>query len=328
MSRSSADGATLKIGAVARLTGLSVHTLRKWEDRYGAVEPRRTEGGERVYTRTDLKRLAYIKRLAESGMALREIGKLSLEALEEAWEQVGDARATGLGTAVPDTVRLMILGDVLPALIQRGGPTSGRLRIVASGDSEHSLARDLGEESADVLVYECPSVRRETRDEVAGLLERLPVSGVIVVYGFGARRHLAELRSPSIASMRAPVDMEELEYVARSLVFGVAASRVSTRDGSAVPLDSDIPEPRLTREAVARIAMSAPRMRCECPHHLADIVLSLRAFEEYSKTCESLNSEDADLHHFLWLSAGRARALFEEAIVRVAEAEGISLDEG
>ena len=41
MSRSSADDANLKIGAVARLTGLSVHTLRKWEDRYGAVEPRR-----------------------------------------------------------------------------------------------------------------------------------------------------------------------------------------------------------------------------------------------------------------------------------------------
>ena len=84
--------ATLKIGAVARLTGVSVHTLRKWEDRYGAVEPRRTEGGGRIYTRTDLKRLALIKRMADAGMSLREMAKLSLEELESAWEQVGAAQ--------------------------------------------------------------------------------------------------------------------------------------------------------------------------------------------------------------------------------------------
>ena len=38
------DG-TLKIGAVSRLTGLSTHTLRKWESRYGVVDPGRSNGG-------------------------------------------------------------------------------------------------------------------------------------------------------------------------------------------------------------------------------------------------------------------------------------------
>lgn len=325
MSRSSADDANLKIGAVARLTGLSVHTLRKWEDRYGAVEPRRTEGGERVYSRTDLKRLAYIKQLAEAGMALREIARLPLEALEEAREQMGGTGAAAIGADVPERVRVIVLGDVLPALIERRDPALGRLNVVASADSERALRGKLGDESADVLVYECPGVRKETREEIAQLLEHLPVRGVIVVYGFGARRHLAALRGPNVASMRAPVDVEELEQMARSLVFGVAASRAGMPDTRVSISEEGVPEPRLTRETIARIATTVPRMRCECPHHLADIVLSLRAFEEYSKTCESLNEEDADLHHYLWLSAGRARALFEDAIVRVAEAEGISL---
>ena len=66
-------------------------------------------------------------------------------------------------------------------------------------------------------------------------------------------------------------------------------------------------------------------MRCECPHHLADIVLSLRAFEDYSKACENRNPDDAALHHYLWRSAAQARALFEDAIVHVAKAEGIEL---
>ena len=68
-------------------------------------------------------------------------------------------------------------------------------------------------------------------------------------------------------------------------------------------------------------------MRCECPHHLADIILGLRAFEEYSEACESRNSEDAALHRYLWRSAAQARALFEDAIEHVARAEGIKLEE-
>lgn len=330
MTRPSPDDntANLKIGAVARLTGISVHTLRKWEDRYGAVEPQRTEGGGRVYTRTDLKRLAYIKRLADAGMALREIGKLSLEELESTWEQVGEAQVSAIGAAVPDKVSIAILGDVLPALIERRGPTSGRLRLAAASDSAEALASALEAEAADILVYECPNVRPETGDEVASLLETLPVSGVIVVYGFGARSHLTALRNPSTAVMRAPVDVDELEHIARGLLYGVAAAASIPRMTDAGRInDEDIPKPRLTRETVARIALTAPRMRCECPHHLADIVLSLRAFEEYSKDCENRNEEDAELHHLLWQSAAVARAVFEDAIMRVAEVEGINLDD-
>ena len=54
------EPARLKIGAVARLTGLSAHNLRKWEERYGAVSPHRTGSGERLYTRDDVRRLILI----------------------------------------------------------------------------------------------------------------------------------------------------------------------------------------------------------------------------------------------------------------------------
>ena len=60
---------------------------------------------------------------------------------------------------------------------------------------------------------------------------------------------------------------------------------------------------------------------------LAELVLSLRAFEDYSAQCEDRNPADAALHRYLWRSAGQARALFEEAMERVADAEGIDLDQ-
>ena len=78
---------------------------------------------------------------------------------------------------------------------------------------------------------------------------------------------------------------------------------------------------------VAKLAQSTPSIKCECPQHLAEIVLSLSAFERYSADCESNNPQDAALHHYLYRSAAQARALFEDAMERVAEAEGIDLGE-
>ena len=43
-------------GAFARELGVSVSVLRLWEQR-GLVSPRRTPGGWRVYSDTDVKRL-------------------------------------------------------------------------------------------------------------------------------------------------------------------------------------------------------------------------------------------------------------------------------
>ena len=73
--------------------------------------------------------------------------------------------------------------------------------------------------------------------------------------------------------------------------------------------------------------MTTPKIRCECPHHLVDIVSSLSAFEDYSAECENRNADDAALHHYLRVIAAKSRALFEDGIVRVAEAEKINLDD-
>ena len=73
------------------------------------------------------------------------------------------------------------------------------------------------------------------------------------------------------------------------------------------------------------MAATVPTVACECPHHLADLVSALRAFEDYSADCESRNEADAALHHYLWRCAAQARAVFEDAIEHVAQAEGIAL---
>ncbi|NJL24882.1 MAG: MerR family DNA-binding transcriptional regulator [Calothrix sp. SM1_5_4] len=49
----------LSIGTVARITGLSEFTLRAWERRYRALEPRRTPSGRRLYSSRTSKNSAF-----------------------------------------------------------------------------------------------------------------------------------------------------------------------------------------------------------------------------------------------------------------------------
>jgi MerR family transcriptional regulator, thiopeptide resistance regulator len=62
-----------RIGEVARLTGLTVRTLRHYDD-IGILEPaERTEAGYRVYADADLRRLYRILALRDMGLPLAEI---------------------------------------------------------------------------------------------------------------------------------------------------------------------------------------------------------------------------------------------------------------
>jgi DNA-binding transcriptional MerR regulator/methylmalonyl-CoA mutase cobalamin-binding subunit len=71
------------LGAVVRMTGLSAHTIRAWERRYGAVRPRRTEGGTRRYTGADVARLRLLRAATEAGYRIGDLAGLTDAAIEE-----------------------------------------------------------------------------------------------------------------------------------------------------------------------------------------------------------------------------------------------------
>ena len=81
------------IRAVARITGLSVDTLRAWERRYEAVLPRRDDRG-RVYSDADVERLKHLAILVERGHAIGTVASLSTRELTRLIEG-SDALAVG-----------------------------------------------------------------------------------------------------------------------------------------------------------------------------------------------------------------------------------------
>ncbi len=62
------------IAAVSKLTGISCHTLRVWERRYGFPVPERSPSGHRRYDRTQVQLLCRLSDLNRSGR--QPIGEL------------------------------------------------------------------------------------------------------------------------------------------------------------------------------------------------------------------------------------------------------------
>ncbi|MFC1556928.1 MerR family transcriptional regulator [candidate division KSB1 bacterium] len=65
------------IKAAAQLTGLNHHILRKWEQRYGAVTPERTETNRRLYSGSDIERLRFLKAATEQGQSIGSAVKMN-----------------------------------------------------------------------------------------------------------------------------------------------------------------------------------------------------------------------------------------------------------
>jgi hypothetical protein len=88
---------------------------------------------------------------------------------------------------------------------------------------------------------------------------------------------------------------------------------------------TDPAPPRFDERALAAFADASSTVYCECPRHLVDLLLDLVSFERYSAACASRSPADAALHRDLQQTAGRARSLLENALLRVAVAEGMSI---
>src|SRR6187551_3533884 len=68
----SAPGPSVRIGELARRTGVRAETIRAWERRYDLVQPARSAGGFRLYSPADEERVHAMRALLAEGVAAAE----------------------------------------------------------------------------------------------------------------------------------------------------------------------------------------------------------------------------------------------------------------
>ncbi len=67
----------LRIGELSRRVGVGPELLRTWERRYGLLHPARTEGGTRLYSAEDERRVRAMQAHLENGLSAAEAAQLA-----------------------------------------------------------------------------------------------------------------------------------------------------------------------------------------------------------------------------------------------------------
>jgi DNA-binding transcriptional MerR regulator len=86
-----ANARHMQIGEAAERVGLSIRTIRHYEEAGLVVPSARSDGGFRLYTKPDLDRLRVIKRMKPLGFTLEEMRDL-LHTLDALATAAGDER--------------------------------------------------------------------------------------------------------------------------------------------------------------------------------------------------------------------------------------------
>jgi MerR family transcriptional regulator, light-induced transcriptional regulator len=129
----------VRIGELSRRAGVSTDLLRAWERRYGLVRPTRSEGGFRLYSPQDERRVALMRDHLERGLSAAQAARLILdeterrpdespalargaESLRQALDALDESAAhTALDTLLANLSLETVLGEVvMPYLHELG----------------------------------------------------------------------------------------------------------------------------------------------------------------------------------------------------------------
>src|SRR5690606_13020148 len=91
------------------------------------------------------------------------------------------------------------------------------------------------------------------------------------------------------------------------------------------PQQPSVPKLRFDEHMLFTITAAGSGLACECPKHLAELLMMVGSFERYSAQCASRNEDDVQLHNDLQYAAGHARAILESAMEQLVRAEGLPM---
>jgi MerR family transcriptional regulator, light-induced transcriptional regulator len=315
-------------GAVARMLRMPVATLRVWERRYGLTQAALSPSGQRLYSADDVRRLALLKQLSDLGHAIGSLAPLDMAQLHEVAATHAGVLAAGQGERPAPAERPWRVAVVGSALATRLQPAHWQRRFSRPvqwlgpyADAAQAAAA-LQLEAPDALLLHAPRLQpgwlAELRSAAPGLAQ-LPTA---VLYRFAADPTCEALAAAGIALLREPQNDAVLAQWLQHLL----ADRPVPRHGApAAPATPAVAPRRWDDAALADFAGLSSTIACECPRHLAELLIQLGHFEAYSADCEHRSPEDAELHAYLRTEAAAARARFEAALEHVARHEGLTL---
>jgi DNA-binding transcriptional MerR regulator len=300
----------IPIGALSSLSGVPAETIRTWERRYDLLAPQRDASGRRVYRSEDVERLQLIAKLVDAGERVADLAALSNDALRQRQRLHGGATEQVL----PDVIRAAIVHPAREWPLAGGIDDTGcRVEVVAVSAEPRTLE---AAQPIDALVLDLGALGPDPADVVSELMARLTPTLTLVLYHYASRplRRSLQRRSVRLIPAQLPVDQVRRLTLDALLAEGSRPPPAAAATARAA---------RFSRSTLEHLSNRRVDLQCECPNHLARLVLALREFETYSRSCAVQSRADADLHRELANGTAAACADMEALLARVCTYEGI-----
>ena len=310
---------------------MPVATLRVWERRYGLVQPKLSPSGQRLYSADDVRRLALLKQLTDLGHAIGSLAPLDMPQLQG----VASTHAYALAATqkrerpeealLPGVWRVAVIGAALgirlrrPALLRRLGRP---VMLLGPFSDAAQVAAALQGSAMDALLIQEPQLHEGWLASFQAAAPALAAVPKAVLYGFAAESVCDALATAGMALLREPQTDTVLAQWLRGLCAATGPMPVAL-DGAVASVA--VSPRRWNDAALADFAGLSSTIACECPRHVADLLMQLARFEAYSAECEQRSPADAELHTYLRQVAAASRARFEAALEHVALHEGLIL---
>jgi len=289
-----------------------------------------------MYSTADLQRVMLLRQLTQQGHAIGAIAGLSPAQLQELARQYGQSAArTGAAAARSmSALRLVVVGHALAARLQRPAVAqqlSKPVKLLAVFETLAAAARAPAGSTCDLLIWQLPALHDSVPVRLKTAQKTWQPSQVAVVYRFAGAASKAAFIDGGATLLREPPDDDALGTWLGALQAGLTAkaagpaARDEPLDDAALLAGKALAPRRFDDAALTAIAGLSPTLACECPSHVAELLIQLSSFEDYSAQCMNRSAADAELHAYLQRVAGASRTLFEAALERVARHEGLNL---
>jgi DNA-binding transcriptional MerR regulator len=300
-------------GEAAKLARMSASTLRIWERKYAVVSPPKSASGQRLYTEEDIERLRLIRGLVDCGHAIGAVAGLNVESLRALVRSSGTVHA-----AKVEPISLLMVGPVSIAI---SNSASDSMHVCGHPGSPEEAFRDARAGlRADALLAAVPSLTEDAILRIVALAEAAHAKAISVIFTSGTPR---AIERASLGGLRV-VPQSDAEVRPESLIAELVDWATALRQADILNADTrSRAARRFDDKALAAFAGLTSTIQCECPRHLAELVIQLSAFQRYSDACLSRSPRDALLHRRLGNVANRAVQLLETALAEVVRHEDL-----